>query len=276
MCDLPRVAAALTLALQKLQPLEDVALDLFAGVVRREKAAEILPPQFNLFLLVGFLLLHECLNGVAVKCSGLGCALELNGLGMGRGTLVFLHGGEQFPLLFLGEIGQLHRRIEGDLALVHLGEYLRDEVGQTDETLDLPRTIRSVFCHFFICSQLRANLARSSLMLHTNQNQLLTMLKQQGLVDSDLFISRSNAIAEQLRKAKQEKNRIMETAGDETVQQTQELMDDLSTGPDFIETFDSDLFDALVDRIIVEDAEHISFQVKNGLRLREQVERMRR
>ena len=78
------------------------------------------------------------------------------------------------------------------------------------------------------------------------------------------------------RKAKQEKNRIMETAGDETVQQTQELMDDLSTGPDFIETFDSDLFDALVDRIIVEDAEHISFQVKNGLRLREQVERMRR
>ena len=110
----------------------------------------------------------------------------------------------------------------------------------------------------------------------TNQNQLLTMLKQQGLVDSDLFISRSNAIAEQLRKAKQEKNRIMETAGDETVQQTQELMEDLSTGPDFIETFDSDLFDALVDRIIVEDAEHISFQVKNGLRLREQAERMRR
>lgn len=110
----------------------------------------------------------------------------------------------------------------------------------------------------------------------TNQNQLLTMLKQQGLVDSDLFISRSNAIAEQLRKAKQEKNRIMETAGDETVQQTQEMMDNLSAGPDFIETFDSDLFDALVDRIIVEDAEHISFQVKNGLRLREQVERMRR
>ena len=110
----------------------------------------------------------------------------------------------------------------------------------------------------------------------TNQNQLLAMLKQQGLVDSDLFISRSNAIAEQLRKAKQEKNRIMETSGDDMVQQTQELMDVLATGPDFIEAFDKDLFDALVDRIIVEDAEHISFQMKNGLRLREQVERMRR
>ena len=107
MCDLPRVAAALTLALQKLQPLENVALDLFAGVMRREKTAKILPPQFDLFLLVGFLLLHECLNGVAVKCSGLGRALELDGLGMGRGALVFLHGGQQIPLLFFGQIGQL-------------------------------------------------------------------------------------------------------------------------------------------------------------------------
>ena len=110
----------------------------------------------------------------------------------------------------------------------------------------------------------------------TNQNQLLAMLKQQGLVDSDLFISRSNAIAEQLRKAKQEKNRIMETSGDDTVQQTQELIDVLAAGPDFIEAFDEDLFDALVDKVIMEDAEHISFQMKNGLRLREHVERMRR
>ena len=110
----------------------------------------------------------------------------------------------------------------------------------------------------------------------TNQNQLLTMLKQQGLVDSDLFISRSNAISEQLRKAKQEKNRIMETSGDNTVRQTQELIDDLSAGPDFIAAFDGDLFDSLVGRVVVEDAEHISFQMKNGLRLNERIERMKR
>ena len=70
--------------------------------------------------------------------------------------------------------------------------------------------------------------------------------------------------------------KILYFKGPAKSQRAQELMDDLSTGPEFIETFDSDLFDALVDRIIVEDAEHISFQVKNGLRLREQVERMRR
>ena len=110
----------------------------------------------------------------------------------------------------------------------------------------------------------------------TNQNQLLSMLKQQGLVDSDVFISRSNAIAEQLQKAKQEKSRILEAEGDQTVQQTQELIDILAESPAFIDTFDADLFSALVDRIIVEDGEHVSFQMKNGLRLKEWVERMRR
>ena len=110
----------------------------------------------------------------------------------------------------------------------------------------------------------------------TNQNQLLAMLKQQGLVDSDLFISRSNALAEQLRKAKQEKNHIMEISGDDTVQRTQELMDVISSGPDFIEAFDGDLFDNLIDRIVVEDAEHVIFQMKNGLKLKETIERMKR
>ena len=110
----------------------------------------------------------------------------------------------------------------------------------------------------------------------TNQNQLLTMLKQQGLVDSDLFISRSNTIAEQLRNAKLEKSRILEAEGDSTIQQTQALLDALSEGPELLETFDAELFDRMVEKIIVEDGEYIAFRMINGLMLREQIERMRR
>ncbi len=102
------------------------------------------------------------------------------------------------------------------------------------------------------------------------------MLKQQGLVDSDIFISRGNAIAEQLQKAKQEKSRILEVEGDQSVQQTQELIDILADGPESIDAFDADLHNSLVERIIVEDGEHVSFQLKNGLRLKEQIERMKR
>lgn len=108
----------------------------------------------------------------------------------------------------------------------------------------------------------------------TNQNQLLSMLKQQGLVDSDIFISRSNAIADQIRKAKQEKSRILESEGDDTLQITQEIVDELACGPEIIDTFDTDLFNALVDKIIVEDAGHIMFLLKNGLKLREEIERI--
>lgn len=110
----------------------------------------------------------------------------------------------------------------------------------------------------------------------TNQNQLLSMLNQQGLVDSDIFISRSNAIAEQLRKAKQEKSRILASEGDDTLQITQELIDELSFGPEFIDTFSENLFSALVDKVIVEDAGHVMFRLKNGLKMREEIERIAR
>ena len=110
----------------------------------------------------------------------------------------------------------------------------------------------------------------------TNQNQLLSALKQQGLVDSDIFISRSNAIAEQLRRAKQEKSRILEAEGDSTVQQTQDMIDILADGPTFLEEFRADLFHALVDKIIVVDADHVSFRMKNGLQFKEKIERRKR
>ena len=73
-----------------------------------------------------------------------------------------------------------------------------------------------------------------------------------------------------------EKSRILEAEGDQTVQQTQEMLDTLAEGPEFIETFDAELFQELVDQIIVEDGEHIAFQLKNGLKLRETAERIKR
>lgn len=41
-----------------------------------------------------------------------------------------------------------------------------------------------------------------------SQDRLLAQLKQQGLVDPDLFISRRDRLAEQLRSAKLEKERL--------------------------------------------------------------------
>ena len=53
-------------------------------------------------------------------------------------------------------------------------------------------------------------------------------------------------------------------------------MDTLTDGPDFLDRFDAELFDALVEKIIVDSNECLRFRLKNGLELAEQIERTKR
>lgn len=107
----------------------------------------------------------------------------------------------------------------------------------------------------------------------SSQNQMLATLKQQGLIDPDLFISQSNELTQQLRAVKLEKERLLAANSDNTITQTQELMDILDAEPDFLDTFNTELFGELVDRIIVDSNEQLRFRLKNGLELTETIER---
>ena len=108
------------------------------------------------------------------------------------------------------------------------------------------------------------------------QVQFLTQLQQQGGVDPDTFISSSNKLNEQLRRWKQEKTRLLDTDSDDMIDRTREIMDVLKDGPDFLDQFDAELFDALVEKIIVESNARLRFRLKNGLELTEQIERTQR
>ena len=107
----------------------------------------------------------------------------------------------------------------------------------------------------------------------TRQDRLLAQLKQQGLAAPDIFISRRNELAEQLRAAKLEKERFLEAEEDQTIQQIQELIEALEAGPDFLDAFDGELFRELVDKIIVESNDRLRFRLVNGLELTEPIER---
>ena len=109
-----------------------------------------------------------------------------------------------------------------------------------------------------------------------SQAQFLTQLQQAGGVDPDTFISSNNKLNEQLRRLKQEKARLLDTDSDDLVDRTRDLMDVLEDGPDFLDSFDAELFDALVEKIIVDSNERLRFRLKNGLELTEQIERTRR
>ena len=109
-----------------------------------------------------------------------------------------------------------------------------------------------------------------------SQVQCLTQLQQAGGVDPDPFISSNNKLNEQFRRLKQEKARLLDTDSDDLADRTRDLMDVLEDGPDFLDSFDAELFDALVEKIIVDSNERLRFRLKNSLELLEQIERTRR
>ena len=106
-----------------------------------------------------------------------------------------------------------------------------------------------------------------------NQNQTLTLLKRQGLVDPDIFISQSNDLAEQLRKAKQKKERILSTEQDNSIPKTTELIEILDGTAVSYTKFDKELFEEIIDTIIVLDNAYLRFRLTNGLELAECIER---
>lgn len=109
-----------------------------------------------------------------------------------------------------------------------------------------------------------------------SQVQFLAQLQQAGGVDPDTFIASNNKLSEQLRRLKQKKARLLDTDSDNLADCTRDLMDVLGDGPDFLDRFDAELFDALVEKIIVDSNERLRFRLKSGLELAEQIERTKR
>lgn len=109
-----------------------------------------------------------------------------------------------------------------------------------------------------------------------SQERLLTQLKQQGSVDPDIFISRGNLLAERRRELKLQKERILRSEEDHTIQQTQDMLDVLESGPDRLDAFDEQLFSDLVEKIEVVDNEKLCFRLLNGLEVTEKIERTQR
>ena len=107
----------------------------------------------------------------------------------------------------------------------------------------------------------------------SSQNQTLAFLKQNGLVDPDIFISKSNELTRQLRQAKLDKEELMAAEGDATAQRTRELIALLEDGPDFLDRPDAELMGELVEKIIIESNDTLRFRLHNGLELRESIER---
>ena len=106
-----------------------------------------------------------------------------------------------------------------------------------------------------------------------SQNQMLAVLKQQGLVDPDIFISKTNELTKQLRELKLQKERLLKAESSNAEQLTRELVATIAESPDFLDGFDAELFGELIDQVIIKDDFHVIFRLRNGLELQETIER---
>ena len=110
----------------------------------------------------------------------------------------------------------------------------------------------------------------------TDQEHMLAEMNKNGLVAPDIFISQSNELARQITEAKQKKSKIMRLDNDNSSHKTEELLEQLENMPEYLPAFDSEIFEELVEQIVVTDNTQLRFRMKNGLELTERIERMMR
>ena len=100
---------------------------------------------------------------------------------------------------------------------------------------------------------------------------MLADMKKLGLVDSDIFIAKTNELARQLSEAKQQKAKVLEDTQDETIPKTQELMELLDELPDSLVSYDQDIFETLIEKITVESNVCLRFHLKNAMVITEKI-----
>lgn len=106
----------------------------------------------------------------------------------------------------------------------------------------------------------------------SEQNHVMNGLLSKGILDSALFISQTDELNKKIRKLKITKARLLEEQdADESIDKTEELIEILTDAPSYISEFDEILFDDIVARIIGYDNENISFELINGLVLKERL-----
>lgn len=141
-----------------VEQMDDDLLHLLWGVVLGKIPLHILLIEEELLSLIGLFLGEQMMQVFTGQRPGLAHLFEGTGLGEGRSSLTGVHLLLEHPLVFLGQVGDLHRRIEGDLVFIHHLKDGGDQVGQADVTMDLVSAITSFLSHNIHRLQLHPNL----------------------------------------------------------------------------------------------------------------------
>ncbi|WP_409969091.1 recombinase family protein [Bengtsoniella intestinalis] len=106
----------------------------------------------------------------------------------------------------------------------------------------------------------------------SEQNHRMSGLLSAGILDSALFISKTDELKKQLKDARQSKARMLgNLKKDTSLVETEELLETLKEYPTHITTMDEEIFSEIVRKILAQDNQSIDFVLKNGLVLTERL-----
>lgn len=107
----------------------------------------------------------------------------------------------------------------------------------------------------------------------TEESHKISTLRANGLLDADACAARMNAISAKLTQLRGERRRLTENeAMDETMSALRRLEQTILDGPEQLNAFDEELFESLVEKMIVESQTCIRFRLYGGLELSERME----
>lgn len=115
------------------------------------------------------------------------------------------------------------------------------------------------------------------IMLINDQLALIAELKQKQLMDEETFLRKSNELNSSMNSLRSKRRLFLNNSqADQAIADMKRLASIIDKGPDKISELDTDLFDELVEDIIIDTSDEIKFKLTGGLVLKEAIERTHR
>lgn len=109
------------------------------------------------------------------------------------------------------------------------------------------------------------------------QERMLLRLKEKGYADEEIYYEEKNKISKNIEALREQRNKLAWelTGQDEWIYRANKVYEFISGIDNILENFDEDIFNAIIEKIIVKSDKHITFELKNGLIINEYFEKQR-
>ena len=109
------------------------------------------------------------------------------------------------------------------------------------------------------------------------QEKMLLRIKEKGYADEQIYYEEKNKLAMNITELRRQRSQLAWelTGQDEWIDRANKVYEFISGIDTILYEFDEDIFNSIVEKIIVKSKEHLIFELKNGLTINEYFEKQR-